>query len=269
VALALLPETLDADIKHKFPVVEYSAIRDILHGLPLIEGNPYHFFVREYRSYLTTTLEAYDALREYCTQTITFPALRERLSRATAHSTLRDNDIRTYTFFYYWQLRRYLEENATDLVFGELSYDQAKKTNSNTRWIPEKNLQGPPFMEAIIYSPFGPGRFRLNTNLGELYHEKAFEIAPRIELWLDLNQIAHANDDSTSVGTIMLGFFQESVIQMLRERQPYKDMLNRLRNSRNLNVEKVPLGDICFSKMADRLRATMRIIGSFHLEGAR
>ena len=41
-------------------------------------------------------------------------------------------------------------------------------TNSNTRWICEKNMQGPPFMEVIIHAPFGPARFRMSKDFEAL-----------------------------------------------------------------------------------------------------
>ncbi len=41
-------------------------------------------------------------------------------------------------------------------------------TNSNTRWISEENMQGPPFMEAIIHAPFGPARFRMSKDFEAL-----------------------------------------------------------------------------------------------------
>jgi PD-(D/E)XK nuclease superfamily protein len=268
VALALLPETLDEDSRRKFPVVEYSHIRSILQGLPLVKENRYHFFVKEYLSYLTNTLETYDTLREYCKGDISFGVFRDRLSRAMADTVMRENDVRTFNFFYYENLRHYLEEKAPDLVFGNSDYKEAQDTNSNTRWISEKNMQGPPFMEAIIHAPFGPARFRMNKDFKALYCKKHFEIAPRIEMWLDLKRFAHAKDDSGEAGEIMLGFWQADVIKMLRERKPYKDRLNYLNNRRNLHVEDISLRDICFSSLADRLRGMLQIVGHFEKQAA-
>jgi hypothetical protein len=76
-------------------------------------------------------------------------------------------------------------------------------------------------------------------------------------MWLDLKRFAHAADDSEEAGEIVLGFWQAEVIQMLRERKLHRDRLNYLSNRRNLHVEDIPLRDICFSRLADRLRAMM------------
>jgi hypothetical protein len=260
VALALLPETLDDDSKRAFPLVPYSEIRDILKGLALEDGNPYHFIIREYWSHLDATLTTYDALRMYCMAEISWATFKKQLSSALVDVTLRDNDIRTFTFFYYENFRRYLADYAPELVFGCLGYEEAKQQNSNTQWICQKNMQGPPFMESLIYGPFGPaGRFRMHQDFGGLYHQQPFEIAPRIELWLDLKRMTHAQDDSESAGSIMLGFWQEGIIQMLRG----MSALNCLGNRRNLHVEEVPARDIPFARMADRLRNMLRLLGYF------
>jgi hypothetical protein len=58
---------------------------------------------------------------------------------------------------------------------------------------------------------------------------------------------------------MMLGFWQEGVIQMLRQRRE----LNFLTNRRNLHVEPVSLRDIPFAMMATRLRKIMALVGSF------
>ncbi len=259
-ALALLPETLDEEARAQFPVVNYSDIRDILGGIKLSKENHFHFLVREYRSYLDKVLAAYDALRGYCRRELTFATFQERVSLAVAETPLRDNDIRTFTFFYYENLKRYLAESARELVFGELGYEEAQQQNSATRWISQKNVQGPPFMEAIIYNPFGPEGYCMHPEFKEEY---PFQVAPRIELWLDLERLRQAADDSELAGKIMLGFWGDGIIQMLRN----QGRLNALQNRRNLHVEEVAVKDIPFAAMAERLRNMMTRVGDFRPVG--
>ena len=49
---ALLPETLDEDVRAKYPVIEYKALREIIAATPLNQHNGYEFFVSQYTEFL-------------------------------------------------------------------------------------------------------------------------------------------------------------------------------------------------------------------------
>ena len=73
-ALALLPETLDEETKHQYPVVTYDVIGSALNDLSLRLDNPYQFLVGQYRDFLEKTLDSYSAIASYCRGSLTSDA---------------------------------------------------------------------------------------------------------------------------------------------------------------------------------------------------
>lgn len=164
-----------------------------------------------------------------------------------------DNDIRTFSYFYYHNFADYLKHEARDLWFGDAGYDEGEKQRVNTRWLYEKNMQGPPFMEAILHNPYDSTQsWRMDDQFSALFAKTPFQIAPRIELWLDPVQLAGAGD-STEVGKLMLGTWSNDLRQTLRENEPYKSRLSPS-GRRNFHREPVGLADLPFSRLADRIR---------------
>jgi len=259
--LALLPETLDDDAKRNYPFVTYSLVQDVLQRLALDPTNHYHFLIREYRDFLGKTLSTYDLIARYCNGEIPPAEFREGAEKALSGSVLRDNDIRTYSYYYYYRLAEYIEHSAPDLVFGTRTYSEAERDNENTKWHYEKNMQGPPFMEAILYRPCDTPPWKLHPAIASIKTSKPIQIAPRIEVWLDLNSIVKADDLDPIVGSLMLGTWSPEVKQTLRTLEPYTSILKRRpRADRNFHYEYLPLSDIRFERIVSRIRRALRLI---------
>jgi len=126
--LALLPETLDDAARRCYPVVTYSLVQDILDRLPLDPTNHYHFLVREYRAFLKETLSTYELIARYCNGDVSPSEFRGAVKTALSGSVLRDNDVRTYSYYYYHLLARHIRHSAPDLAFGTRKLDPDVKT---------------------------------------------------------------------------------------------------------------------------------------------
>jgi PD-(D/E)XK nuclease superfamily len=249
----LLPETLDAESRSRYPVVHYKNILEILRSLPLRRENCYHFMTLQYAEFLEHTTVVFDVLREFMRGTLDAATFRGRLTDRVQGMDFSDNDIRTFSYFYYQNFADYLKLEAADLWFGDADYQEGEKGRINTRWLCEKNMQGPPFMEAILYNPFDPKlSWRMHDQFRALFAETPFRIAPRVELRLDPVRLAVA-EDRTEVGKLMLGTWSNDLRQMLREKEPYKSRFKPF-GSRNFDKQPVCLADLPFSRLADRIR---------------
>jgi hypothetical protein len=259
--LALLPETLDDAAKRCYPFVTYSLVRDLLQRLPLDSANHYHFLIREYRAFLVETLSTYELIARYCNGCVSPSEFRAAAKTTLSGSVLRDNDIRTYSYYYYQLLAEHISRSASDLAFGTRTYADAERDSENTKWQYEKNMQGPPFMEAIIYRPCDTPPWKLHSALASIETSKDIQIAPRVEVWLDLNSVVTADGPDLIVGSLMLGTWAPELKQALRTLEPYASILKRRpRADRNFHCEPLALSDIPFAKIVPRIRDTLRLI---------
>lgn len=149
------------------------------------------------------------------------------------------------------------------MVFGTYGYKEQEENGQNTRWIYEKNMQGPPYFEALVRDfSSDAARFRLHDALREVHSVKAFALAPRIEIWLDPQRLQKDADDSTIVGTLLLGSWDDRLKKTFREQEPYRSEFTR-KGPRNDHYEPTSIGDIRFATMADRLKSLMEKVGRF------
>lgn len=261
VVIALLPETLDDEAKKNYTIIKYSDINHILGTLALDPANHHQFLVLEYQRFLEQTLSTYNSIELYCKGSISVSDFRNKLKTSISNSVVRDNDVRTYSYYYYYLLAKYIVPFASDLAFGTRTYRDAKRDNENTKWEFEKNLQGPPYMEALIYRPCNTPPWKLYDQLASIKTNEPVCIAPRIEVWLDLNKIVEANDPRRKVGTLMLGTWAPELKEALRTLQPYANKLTpKPRASRNFHCEDLTLSDIPFEKIVDRIRGALKLI---------
>jgi len=261
--LALLPQTLDSETTLRYPVVNYADIRDLLKNLRLDSSNPFQFIVLQYLEFLEKTLGAYEALLDYCYGKMEFGYAMGRLSREVAGSTFRGNDIRTFSYFYYYTLAEFIKSSAADLAFGTPGYEEAEKAKANTRWLFEKNMQGPPFMEAIIYSPFDTPHWTLNRAFRAIPQVSPLQIAPRIEIWLDPIKLSQARNEHLEIGTLMLGTWSRDFKSIVSSQEPYRSSLKR-RGNRHFHSEPLTLADLPFSCMVQRIRRMMQLIFDYN-----
>jgi hypothetical protein len=261
VALVLLPETLDDESHKSFPVVHYAQIRDLLKSLTLESGNHYHFLIAQYAQHLTDTLAVFESLDKYCRGDVPSSQFREMLKELPAAVSARDNDIRTFTYYYYHSLARHITSAERDLVFGTLGYEGAEQQKENTRWLYEKNMQGPPFMEALIHRPADMRSWRLQDPLRDIAEQHNAVIAPRVEVWLDMGRIADDPDADLEIGHLVLGTWTSELQQILRTRQPYASSLRRRpKAKRNFHCEPLRISDLPYARASDRIRGALRLV---------
>lgn len=261
VVLALLPETLDAETRARYPVIEYRMIRDILRRMALAQSDHYQFMVTQYADFLDGTVGIFDAIRSLGNEKLDPLAFIDRVKRAADETEFSDNDIRTFDYFYYHAFSNYLSQQEPDLWFGDLSYAEAKDQEKTMGWNYEKNMQGPPFMETIFFNPITPSEHWKpgEESLKALYGSNPFQVAPRIELWLDPARIAREQHPSLEVGRIMLGTWSKEFRDHIRSRDPYVSRLRPI-GSRHFHREMISLRDLSFSSLAGRLRAMLSLM---------
>jgi hypothetical protein len=259
--LALLPETLDAETRARYPVIEYRMIHDILRRQALAQSDHYHSMVTQYADFLDGTVGIFDAIRALGNGELDTLAFIDRVKHAADETEFSDNDIRTFDYFYYHAFANYLSQHEPDLWFGGLSYEEAKGQEKTMGWNYEKNMQGPPFMETIFFNPITPSEHwkPVEESLTALYGSNPFQVAPRIELWLDPVWIAREQNPSLEVGRIMLGTWSKEFRDHIRSREPYVSRLRPI-GSRHFHREMLPLRDLSFSSLAGRLRAMLSLM---------
>lgn len=255
--LALLPETLDAETKLKYPVITYKMISDILRLQLLNQRNPYHFIVKQYVEFVDRTLGIFDAIRDLGSGELDAQAFLERVSSTAKDAEFSDNDVRTIDYFYYHAFASYLSQHVPDLWFGSLSYQEAKTQEKAMAWNYEKNMQGPPFMETIFFNPIAPSEhWRLPEPLVVLHESDPFHLAPRIELSLDPGWILKKQDPDLEVGHVMLGTWTKTFINQIKRLEPYASRLKPV-GRRHFHRESISLRDLSFSTLAGRLRTML------------
>lgn len=258
--MALLQETLDAKVREHYSVVEYSNVCEIIRRLPLNPLNGYHFVIDQYRTFLSSTLPVFDLIRKLGIGQLSPNDFATQFANITAGLELRDNDIRTLSYFYYFNFEEYLQRYATDLLFGTVGYDEGE----NTRWLFEKNMQGPPYMEAIIGAPFSKhGNWRMHEVFRHIFENERFAIAPRIEIWLAHQDLTAP---SSKAGTLLLGTWSSTLRKYLSEADPYRFALSPV-GHRNFHREQLLVSYLPFSKLAERLRSLLtKVFHNFSLE---
>jgi hypothetical protein len=257
---ALLSETLDSDTKAKYPIIEYKTLRDIIGSMPLDVQNCYHFFVKQYAEFLDHALCTFDVIRRFANSALEPLAFLHEIAEAVRDADFSDNDVRTFNYFYYHNLAEYLRQKAPDLCFGDAGYQEAEAQKGNTRWLYEKNMQGPPFMEAILYNPFNlNNRWTMHSSFASLYEKGPFQIAPRLEIWLDLKRLVEVQDPNLEVGKLMLGTWSDDLKRMLREVEPYRSQL-KPSGSRNFHRETIQLHELPFRHLTERLRGLLSVL---------
>jgi hypothetical protein len=274
-ALALLPQILDDRTQAEYPVIQYRHIRDLVADALAkcrCDSNPYQFFIQEYVRHLTHELGVFDALSRYCHGDGSLDYLTTWMSEAS-DVVVTESDVRTLNYCYYSELEKYLRENRPELVFGTGTIEEYLAGGQNTRWICEKNVQGPPYVEALVWDfSSSATRFRLDDTLREIHAEKAFTLAPRIQVRLDPQHLSNGADESTEVGEMLLGSWadgpnkpkHEPLWELFRDKEPYKSQLARKPRARtNVHAETITLGAIRFAAVADRLKSLMEKVGRF------
>lgn len=254
--VALVPETLSRDARAKYPLITYGQVRECIRTWKLEPSNHYHFLIDEYARFIEFESEALGALRRYVTGEGSPDDLRASWREVFAERRYADNDVRTLTYFYYHLLIERIEASESDLVLGEQGYNEH---GANTRWIAEKNMQGPPYLEAILARPQSDsGRFVLGADFARYFGGLDVAIAPRLEIWLDPLSVIERKD--SELGCMMLGGWGPELRRALSE-DPQLSQRFKRRGSRNFHYERIGVDDLVLGKMVERIRAALAMIG--------
>ena len=258
--LALLEETIEAT--NKIDVIHYRDVLEALEAEKLVHENPYHFLIEEYKKFIKNHLRVYDAIKSYCEGKILWKQATKIFAESLKDIEIKDNDARTYIYYFYFNFVRYIRGKSSSLIFGDLCYKEAEERKENTRWIFEKNMQGPPYLEVLINNPNQSGmKFSLNSDLLEFHKNKNFVIAPRIEIWLNPKELQDKSEDFP-IGLFMIGTWNQELKDFLRQKEPYKSELKR-RGRRNFHQEQIHIKDLVFENFEKRIKEVMMKIGAF------
>jgi hypothetical protein len=145
------------------------------------------------------------------------------------------------------------------LVFGTCGYAEAEKQNMNTRWLFEKNMQGPPYIETIIFQPFDMPDWSLHSTFRAMHEMAPVQLAPRLEIWLDLPRLAKERSTAEPVGSLMLGTWSSEFKAAVKQLEPYRNVL-KPRGNRNFHCEPLHVRHLPFTQMTQRIRDMMRLI---------
>jgi len=244
VLLTLLPETLRA-VPDGVRVLSYKDLWEVLSELPLRPTEHHDRQILEYCGYVEDIDRVYDLVRRLA-KGEAFGSPQERWDAERARRLgLRDNDYRTLAHFYYQLLAQYICEHRPELRLGskpyyalganqhranqhgEDEYKRAKRDHKATRWVLEKNFQGRPFMETIVYfacSERAPRR--LHEPLRRAMGDEGAEADVAIGVRLELDPISFVSKPDQSPGSLLLGSWAESptLKQALRTLPEYASM---------------------------------------------
>lgn len=187
---------------------------------------------------------------------------------------LRDNDYRTLAHFYYQLLAQYICKHRPDLDLGrtgdyalgarqhgEDEYERAKRAHSATRWVLEKNLQGPPFMESIVFTACsGTAPLRLQDRLRQAIAAEGSHADVKIRIRLQLDPAAFVGKRDQSPGRLLLGSWAASpALKAAFQSLPEYAVLKRV-GGRNDHGVKLKRSHLELGRMCDALSGLMNLV---------
>jgi hypothetical protein len=121
-------------------------------------------------------------------------------------------------------------------------------------------MQGPPFMEVLLHAPLKPNDcWTLRSDFSPLFEREPFQLAPRIELWLDPRRITKDRDQNSAVGYLMLGAWGDQFKATMRTKERYRSMFKRS-GQRNFHREILRVRDLPFESLSNRLRTILALL---------
>ena len=114
-------------------------------------------------------------------------------------------------------------------------------------------------MEAIIFQPFDTPGWTLHSAFRAIHERDPVQLAPRLEIWLDLPRLAAQRRIDEEIGSLMLGTWSSEFKTGVKQLEPYRNVLKpKRRADRNFHCEPVYVRDLPFSQMTQRIRVTSR-----------
>lgn len=257
--LGLLPEMFDRGSRDAWPLLSYRQIHGILQEVSLDSNDGFQFVVAQYRDYLDKALQPFEVLGHVAAGSLPMSeaALRQLADALDGHD-YGDNDWRTLSYFYFVILREYLLREAPDLILGTYGKDEAKERQGNMLWRAEKNLQGPPFFEAVLFAPDSlPAPWQLREDIaGYILGADGEPLIPRLQLG-GLGKLkssgVHLHDELGKWALGVSGGVPQALWAFMQSNERYSSRLNGFKR-RNFHFVPVTFADLPFGLMAYRLR---------------
>jgi hypothetical protein len=254
VLIGLVPENFPPS--KRSDVISYNEIRIALLSMKRNTGS-LSILVEHFLDYLEHLLLPFELISKIGEGKISIDSAKNEFLR---HKEIfeNENDQRFFQCVYFEKLRTYLSENRRDLVFGNTGYlekNQLKDGSHGTRWIIEKDRQGPAFMEAIIYKTDIPGKITMQKKWKALFERiEEPDISPRIELWMGPKDFLKEE----RLGMFQLGCWNPIMRKAFSDSKEFNK-----RGPRNFHFRNIFVNDLKFERMASLILEEMRRIWIF------
>lgn len=153
----------------------------------------------------------------------------------------------------------YISLNAQKLLLGTCGYYNQKEHIEKpyaTKWNIVKNLQGPAFMEAIIYRSEVPGILKVSDKWAPIFDKaETSDMSPRLELWVGPDNIFTENP----IGVFQIGCWDEELTKSFNSSNMFKK-----RGTRNFHYRALTVEDIKYQNMTNLMFREMSKIWDFH-----
>lgn len=217
-------------------------------------SSKYKILIDDYCNYLEAITSIFENLDSYCSDKISYDELENNYKKFREIIPENENDKRFLQLFFYHNFSNYLKEKCRELVFGTEWYDKGDAT----KWISEKNMQGPSFMESLIYkAKLIEPNIRLKRDLFELYNKVNFTIAPRFQVWISMDNLIKG--ECHTIGEFLIGTWTKELHDFLQANSPYKNVFRR-KGSRNFHSESFTVKDLKYEILGKKLKEKLEIL---------
>jgi hypothetical protein len=225
-----------------------------------IEDQKFTALTREFIEYIETILLPFETFHLFCNNQCTLDYL---FSSLTPYFEVVENhnDIRFFQYVYFLRLRNFIIQNVPSLNFGSIeTYYNSKKHEfkpSATSWIIEKNMQGPAFMESIIYKQEITNKLKVLEKWEAIFNDddtKSLDISPRIELWIEAKKLT----SQKNAGIFQIGTWDSNLLNAFNSSKIFFK-----RGSRNFHQRILSLEDLKYKNITNIMIEEMKQIWNF------
>lgn len=252
IPMGLLAENFPIDCQND--VITYSEILEVLKSLER-KRTQYSVVVDDFISHLEGLLLPYIVFDKYCNDLMSEDEAKRALD-AVVKPMVTENDKRFFHAIYCDRLIRYFVSHHTELIFGTDEYRVESSQNKPlaTRWIMQKNLQGPAFMECIVYKNVIPGKSLSPKWLDGIDQSVEYDLSPRLELWIDPYDVFSAEQ----AGVFLLGCWNNEIRANFKKSGLFKN-----RGSRNFHHRVLSVSDLKYGVLSSLIREELEKVWVF------
>jgi hypothetical protein len=257
VLLGFVVENFPAQERER--VVTYKEILESLKSMQRSEGS-LSVLVDHFIKFLESALVPFDTLRDFCSGNINLDEAKKRqplISMLPAYG----NDQRFFQAVYFEQLLTYISKNEPLLILGDSVSKKDSQKPCATKWMIEKNKQGPPYMEALVYSQIVPGKIRLKDKWAVLCtNETDSTLRLRLELWVGPDTFL----TQENTGVFLLGCWDGGLKNIFRSSGIFNKKGGR-NFRRNFHKRVLKIADLKYPSMAHIIIEEMRKVWDFEV----